>query len=159
MKPIKLNIIYILIVIIAIDFLACDNNKVKVKVRKICSEQNNRKPDISPMNKQDSEIFAQDTIKNPSISFTLITLPSLQCSTCQDSVENALNRDTGIIRLLVDSYKKVVYVNYDSLKTNVSSMENLITKAGYDANNKVADNEAYERLDECCKIPDELINK
>lgn len=112
MKPIKSNIIYILILIIPFVFFACDDNKVKV--RKIYSEQNNRKPNTSPMNKQDSEIFAQDTIKNPSIRFTLITLISLQCYNCQDSVENALNRDTGKVRLLVDSYKKVVYVNYNS---------------------------------------------
>ena len=41
----------------------------------------------------------------------------------------------------------------DKSKTDLGKIEGAITAAGYDANDKKADPEAYKELDDCCKLP------
>jgi hypothetical protein len=44
-------------------------------------------------------------------------------------------------------------VNFDKSVTNLGKIENAITAVGYDANSKKADPDAYSKLDDCCKLP------
>jgi len=83
---------------------------------------------------------------------TTVNTPTIVCNTCKKNVTSALKKLDGVEKISVDLKVKKVTVTYDDTKTNVDAIENAITSAGYDANDKKADHEAYERLDDCCKI-------
>lgn len=82
-----------------------------------------------------------------------IKLPSMQCNICKKNIEKAVNKVPGTIDVKVDKNGKVAHVNFDKTKTDLSKIENAITMAGYDANDKKADPTAYQNLDDCCKLP------
>lgn len=83
----------------------------------------------------------------------MIKLPTMQCKTCKKNIEKAVNKVPGIIDVNVVVNDKVAHINYDKSKTDLSKIENAITMAGYDANDKKADKDAYNNLDDCCKLP------
>lgn len=82
-----------------------------------------------------------------------IKLPTMQCSICKKNIEKAVNKVPGTINVKVDKDEKVAHINYDKSKTDLTKIENAITMAGYDANDKKADPTAYQNLDDCCKLP------
>ncbi|MBN8585566.1 MAG: heavy-metal-associated domain-containing protein [Ignavibacteria bacterium] len=82
-----------------------------------------------------------------------IKLPTIQCSICKKNIEKAVNKVPGTINVKVDKDEKVAHINYDKSKTDLTKIENAITMAGYDANDKKADPTAYQNLDDCCKLP------
>jgi copper chaperone CopZ len=84
-----------------------------------------------------------------------IGVPTIQCGSCKMNIEKALNEVEGIKTAKVDLKKKTVAVEFVKAKLDLSKIETAITKAGYAANDKKADPEAYEKLDECCKVPQE----
>jgi periplasmic mercuric ion binding protein len=83
---------------------------------------------------------------------TAVNTPTIQCGTCKRNITNALKKVDGVINVKVDLSTKIVTVKYDDTKTNVGAIEDAISAAGYDANDKKADPVAYENLDECCKV-------
>ena len=48
---------------------------------------------------------------------------------------------------------KMLKFNFEKGKTDLEKIETVITEAGYDANDKKAVPDAYNRLDDCCKLP------
>ncbi len=82
-----------------------------------------------------------------------IKVPTVQCGTCRKNITNALNQLDGIKKVKVDINKKITVVTYDESKIELGAIEDAITNAGYDANDKKANPEAYDRLDDCCKVP------
>lgn len=93
-----------------------------------------------------NNIYAGNEVK------TTVDVPTIQCGTCKKNITIALENTEGVISAKVDMKTKKVEVIYDEEKTDVSSIENAITSAGYDANDKKADPVAYEKLYECCKV-------
>ncbi|MEX0602000.1 MAG: heavy-metal-associated domain-containing protein [Bacteroidota bacterium] len=85
-------------------------------------------------------------------STTTIAIPTIQCGMCATSVKKALGAVDGVRTSDVDRSKKTVTVSYDASKATVAVMEKAINEAGYDANTSKANPEAYEKLDDCCKI-------
>ena len=85
----------------------------------------------------------------------VIKVESIQCGMCVRTVEKALKRVDGVKTAKVDLDAKTATVTYLATKTNLGKLEEAITKSGYSANDKKADSEAYEKLDECCKVSDE----
>jgi mercuric ion binding protein len=81
-----------------------------------------------------------------------IKVPTVQCGTCKKNITNALNQIDGIKKIKVDISKKITVVTYDDTKVELGTIEDAITNAGYDANDKKANPEAYEKLDDCCKV-------
>ncbi len=84
---------------------------------------------------------------------TVIKLPSMQCGTCRAKITKALKKVDGVKSVNVDLDQKQATVSFDNSVTDISKLENAITAAGYDANDKKADPDAYNNLDECCKVP------
>ena len=84
-----------------------------------------------------------------------IKIPSAQCETCKENITKALKKVNGIKSYDVDIDNKIVSVNFDKEVTDLSKIENAITSAGYDANNKKANPDAYAKLDDCCKKPED----
>ncbi len=82
-----------------------------------------------------------------------INVPTIQCGMCKKNISTALEKVDGVKKVQVDLKKKRVVITYDDSLTNLNSLENAITSAGYDANDKEADPDAYKKLHECCKVP------
>ena len=83
----------------------------------------------------------------------MVNLPTMQCSTCKKNIETAVKNMDGIESINVVVKEKVAHINFDKSKTDLAKIESTITAAGYDANDKKADPEAYKELDDCCKLP------
>jgi len=81
-----------------------------------------------------------------------IDIPTVQCGTCKKNIEKALNKIDGINTVNINIKSKRCLIDFDNTKTNLSSIEGAIVLAGYQANDKPADKEAYDKLDDCCKI-------
>lgn len=73
------------------------------------------------------------------------------CSASKKIIKNAVNKIDGVIEVEIETSDKIAIVKYDDSKTSVFEIESAITKAGFDANDKKADSDAYEKLSECCK--------
>jgi len=100
-------------------------------------------------------LFPADNLTSKTISeITVeISLPTIQCGMCESNISKALDKVKGIKSYSVDLDGKKVTVIYDDAVTSVSKIEKAISKAGYDANNTKADKKAYDKLHDCCKMP------
>lgn len=86
---------------------------------------------------------------------TEISLPSIQCGICEKNIEKALRELDGVISSKVDLENKKAVITYDNSKTVFKKLEKAITNAGYAANNRKANKQAYINLMECCKLPED----
>lgn len=82
-----------------------------------------------------------------------IKVPTIQCKNCVANVEKALKAVDGVQSVKVNLEGKLAAVSYDGGKLGLNDLEKVITAAGYDANEKKRDPEAYDMLDACCKEP------
>ncbi len=81
----------------------------------------------------------------------IVNLNSMQCNMCVEKITKAINTVEGVSKVKINLDKKTATVTFNSDKTNKEEIENAITSAGYDANDKLADPNAYEKLSSCCK--------
>lgn len=88
-----------------------------------------------------------------------IDLPTIQCDMCVDRVEGALKNMEGVEQVDVDLKHKRALVIYRPAQTDLRRLEEAVTMAGYDANKRKADPEAYERLPDCCKMREQKDNQ
>ncbi len=86
-------------------------------------------------------------------SMTMISLPTMQCESCQQRIESSLSKVDGIVEVKVDVDHKMGHVVYDPDKLTVKSIEKAIADIGYQANDVPADNKAYNKLPGCCQVP------
>lgn len=82
-----------------------------------------------------------------------ISLPTIQCGTCVKTIGKALNKLEGFTNIDIDIENHKATVTFDDTKTDLSKIEDAISGAGYDANDKKADQTAYSNLHACCKLP------
>jgi periplasmic mercuric ion binding protein len=80
-----------------------------------------------------------------------IKLPTLQCGTCQKTIEGKLQDFEGLDSISVDVDEKVATVVFDAEVTSVAALEQAISKIGYDANEVRADKRAQKKLHPCCQ--------
>lgn len=88
----------------------------------------------------------------PKLEVSTIATPTMVCGTCAETIEKAVYRVEGVKEVNVDLKTKFVEVKYVPLQTNLEFIEGAIAAAGYDANDKKRDPDAYEKLDACCKL-------
>ncbi len=81
-----------------------------------------------------------------------INLPTMQCGTCKKNIEGAVKKMDGIEEINVVVKEKIAKVKFDKSKTDLNKIEGVIVSAGYQANDKPANKEAYDKLEDCCKI-------
>lgn len=93
---------------------------------------------------------SKDVQKSKTIT---VELNSMQCNMCVEKITDAVNSLEGVEKVTVDLDKKNATVTYDTDKTSKKDIEKAISSAGYDANDKPADTEAYDNLHGCCKKP------
>ena len=89
----------------------------------------------------------------PNHSLQEITIPTAQCGMCVARIDKALNGVDGILKYKVELKSYKVKVKYNADKISLQSIEQLISKAGYQANNIPADVDAYNKLSMCCRLP------
>ena len=82
-----------------------------------------------------------------------IIIPTAQCNMCVAKIGNALNGVDGILKYKVELETDQVKIKYNSDMISLKDIEQLISKAGYQANNLPADVDAYNKLAMCCKLP------
>ena len=91
--------------------------------------------------------------KSNNLQIDEINIPNAQCNMCVANIENALNGIDGILKYKVELETYRVKVKYNTDKLSLQSIEQLISKAGYQANNLSADVDAYNKLAMCCRLP------
>ncbi len=72
------------------------------------------------------------------------------CDKCKKTIETAANSD-GVIEKNWDVDSKLMTVKFDTTKINISTIEQLIAKAGYDNDLYYGDDYAYGKLEDCCQ--------
>ena len=96
-------------------------------------------------------IISQNSANN--IKIDEIIIPTAQCNMCVANIGNALNGVDGILKYKVELETDQVKIKYNTDKISLQGIEQLISKAGYQANNLPADEDAYNKLAMCCKLP------
>ena len=91
--------------------------------------------------------------KSNNLQIDEINIPTAQCNMCVANIENALSGIDGILKYKVELETYRVKVKYNTDKLSLQSIEQLISKAGYQANNSPADVDAYNKLAKCCRLP------
>jgi len=95
--------------------------------------------------------FAQSVKKTDEIKI----LTSAQCGQCKTRIETALAYEKGIVKSNLDVNSKVVTVEYKIGKTTPEKIRKAISAVGYDADEVLADEQAYKKLPPCCKKSDD----
>ncbi len=72
------------------------------------------------------------------------------CAMCKKHIEKAA-KDAGASTASWDKVSKLLTVSFDASKTSSDKIETSIAGAGYDTEHKIATEEAYKKLDECCQ--------
>lgn len=72
------------------------------------------------------------------------------CGSCKKSIEKAA-KEAGAATATWDKATKLLALTFDAGKTSTDKIETAIAGVGYDTEHKVATEEAYKKLDECCQ--------
>tara|TARA_Y100000768_G_scaffold278276_1_gene213608 strand:- start:421 stop:651 length:231 start_codon:yes stop_codon:yes gene_type:complete len=72
---------------------------------------------------------------------------------CSVNVEESLLSLRGVKNIKVDLKNKSGKVVYNANVVDLKAIEERITSIGYSVNGKLADKNAYEKLEICCKKP------
>ncbi len=80
-----------------------------------------------------------------------IKVESAKCEACVNTITDALEEVEGVQKAEVDLEKKLATVHFIPAKVDLQQLETAIVNAGYDANDKKRNPEAYEKLPDCCK--------
>jgi periplasmic mercuric ion binding protein len=84
---------------------------------------------------------------------------SAQCEMCKDRIETAMAYEKGVLKSNLDLETKVLTVKYKTDKTTAEKIRKAVAALGYDADDVVANYEAYQKLPNCCKKPDDPARK
>ncbi len=118
-----------------------------------CGKKDSVEKQTDKVNNTESKEQNMQNSSDKNAEQVMIKLPTMQCKTCKKNIEKAVNKVPGVINVNVVVDDKIANINFDKSKTDISKIENAITMAGYDANDKKADKDAYNNLDDCCKLP------
>lgn len=90
--------------------------------------------------------------KKDNTEVAVFKVSTIVCDMCEQTIKKAIFSNLeGIKDVTFDTEAKTVAVTYVPKQTNVETIEITITRAGYDANDRKHDPEAYENLPDCCK--------
>ena len=76
---------------------------------------------------------------------------STVCEMCKERIERDLVFESGVKSVKVDLKTNIITVKYRIDKTNPEKIKTAITKLGYWADEIPADQNALNKLPECCK--------
>lgn len=73
------------------------------------------------------------------------------CGMCKKTIESAVKKDKAVTAAKWDEETKKIKVTYDSEKTTIEKIHQLIAAAGYDTDKAKGNDEAYKKLSPCCQ--------
>jgi copper chaperone CopZ len=76
---------------------------------------------------------------------------SAQCEMCDERITKALTAQKGVKSVKVNLDTQIAAVTFNSNQITADQIRAGINKAGYDADDKKAEKEAYKKLPACCK--------
>ncbi|MEM1001140.1 MAG: heavy-metal-associated domain-containing protein [Bacteroidota bacterium] len=97
--------------------------------------------------------FAQDKNANASLEVDGV------CGECKARIEKAALRTKGVKSAIWNIDTHELKLIYDERKTNLDSISKKIASVGHDTKLYTASDEAYSKLDACCKYRDEEVVK
>ncbi len=86
----------------------------------------------------------------PLVTATIKT-PNALCEKCKDRIETYLDRYDGVQDITVNFKKGETKVKYLTDRTDIEQIKAAIANAGYDADDVLAEEGAYNRLPKTCK--------
>ena len=101
---------------------------------------------------QNQQTDGKSTSADITTQTATIILNSLVCNSCIKTITEAVNKIEGVKTITIDLDKKNAFVTFLPSKTSLVVIEKTITDAGYNANDKKRNEDAFNNLDECCKI-------
>ena len=104
------------------------------------------------MGDMQSEMSAGETAEVAHQAHAMVKLPTVQCDLCKERIESGLMKTAGIVSITVDVEGHMGHINYDEDRLSQSDVELAIAAIGYQANETLADPEAYAALPDCCKV-------
>ncbi len=97
--------------------------------------------------------FAQKENKGKAVIKTTIVCDHCKaCETCGKNFQTNMLKIKGVKMFELDEKAMTVTVYYNTKKTDLETIRIAISKFGYDADEVKADEEAYSKLDDCCKV-------
>src|SRR6478752_1891347 len=94
---------------------------------------------FSLLQAQSSAVFKKDTVKVWG-----------ECGMCKKTIEKAA-LEAGATTANWNTETKVLALSYKNGKTDLVKIQQAVAASGYDTKDFTADNEAYDKLHECCK--------
>ncbi|MFT4752992.1 MAG: mercuric ion binding protein [Salibacteraceae bacterium] len=76
---------------------------------------------------------------------------SSQCEMCKTTIEKGMAFVKGVKKTSLDVESSILTVEYNPAKTNPDEIKRAVAAIGYDADEVVAEQKAYDNLDKCCK--------
>ena len=76
------------------------------------------------------------------------------CGTCKKKIEKPFKEAKGIESAAWDRKTKMFVVNYDPAVITMQKIKELIVAQGYDTDDLKANDEAYNKLPNCCRYRD-----
>jgi hypothetical protein len=96
-----------------------------------------------------SFLSAQSQVKP--MQTVVIKTPGILCELCKSRVETYLKRHDGLLEASVNYRSGLTRVKFLSDRTDLEQLKTAIANCGFDADDIVADPEAYQRLPKSCK--------
>ena len=109
------------------------------------------KNDKETSSMDDEKVDGKEDVTAIEGEYIEINLPTMQCNMCKATIEKAVNKVEGVNYVNVVVKDKIAKVKFDNSKTELGKIEDAITAAGYQANDKPEVKEAYDNLEGCCK--------
>jgi mercuric ion binding protein len=81
----------------------------------------------------------------------IVKIPTSICGECAHTIQTALMKVNGVTRADINTDTKLAVIEFIPTAVKIADIERSIVMAGYDANDKKRDAEAYEKLPDCCK--------
>ena len=63
----------------------------------------------------------------------MIYIEDMTCDHCVETINNAINKISGIKKLEIDLENKLVVVDFDSIQTNLDRIKSTIKQVGFEA--------------------------
>jgi len=82
---------------------------------------------------------------------TVVIKSSVVCGMCEEKVKKELAFEKGVTDIQVNLKERLITVDYRPNRTDEEKIKKAITKIGYDADELLADEKAYDKLPACCK--------
>jgi copper chaperone CopZ len=89
----------------------------------------------------------------PGKSETITIKTSAICGSCKKRIEKALLNTAGVEEAILNLNNKKVKVKFDPSVTNAAAIRQVIANTGYDADDVKKNEDAFNKLPECCQRP------